>query len=185
MSYDTPLTLYWTNLQDAVLRDTQGGALDLTELLRNGRASYMVFEALVRHFTGFSKTTGSDHIDSQGRRYEQKAYKDIVLHPGSEDLFHTCASSTFGPNNDGPVIKKLLLQNDYDAARAICENKGYSKNDFYVYTNTGQYSPEVRFQYMIVSTRDVLKHLSSSDPRLISRAKLLSLATSEVELPAI
>jgi len=73
----------------------------------------------------------------------------------------------------------------YEKARKLCECTGYSKNNFYIYTNTGQYDPSVPFKYIIVPRELVLKHLSKSDPRLISRSEVLALAKKEVKISRV
>jgi len=176
-----PYTMYEVQIESLKLNLKNGKSYEFPDTLANGRANYILFEELVRALTGLRKTTGSDHTGPDGRIYEQKAYKDTVLYPGTEhDLFQTSASSTFGANNKGPVIKKLLEANDYESALKICRKTGYDKNDFYIYTNTKSFQPIVAMKYFIVPKEDVLKNLSTTDPRLISRKVLIQKISKEV-----
>jgi len=174
-----PYVLYSIDIHDLKLECGKGLSLSFVDTLTNGRASYVLFEGLVRNITGLTLTTGSDHIDAQGRKYEQKGYKDPVLYPdASNDLFHTAASNTLRPNNNGPKINALLSENDYAQALAICKTT-YDKNHFYIYTNTSGYVPRVPFRFIVIPTAAVLDNLDSRDPRLISRSRVLSLAKSQ------
>ncbi len=152
------------------------------EALASGRANYMLFEALVRDFADLQKTTGSDHKDGLGRRYEQKAYEDPELYPKSKDLFRCSSSSTFGANNDGPKVKKFLENNDYESALELCKVKGYDKNDFYVFTNSGNFKTAIPFRYFIIPKADLVANLDSNDPRLISKSTLFGMIQSKVVL---
>lgn len=67
----------------------------------------------------------------------------------------------------------MLDDGDYPAALELCRISGFDKNDFYVYTNTGGFRPDVPFRYLIVPTSDVLGLLSPVDPRKISRSDVL------------
>lgn len=172
--YLEPFVLYETGIDSLRLILNSGSQLQFPDTLANGRANYILFEELVRTLTGLQKTAGSDHEGSGGLRYEQKAFSDRELHPSaSKNLFQTSASSTFGANNQGPKIDKLLASGDYAAALEICEETGYSKNDFYIYTNTRGYNPSVPFRHIVVPTSFVLSNLDLGDPRLISRDILL------------
>ena len=152
------------------------------EALASGRANYMLFEALVRDFSGLERTTSSDHKDAEGRTYEQKAYEDPELYPKSKDLFRCSSSSTFGANNDGPKVKKFLENNDYASALELCKVKGYNKNDFYIFTNSGSFRPEIPFRYFIIPKEDLIAELDSEDPRMISKTKLFNMVKSKVVL---
>lgn len=147
---------------------------DASAMLSNGRASYILFENLVRERFGLLKAKGSDHQDAKGRMYEQKSYVDASL--SSTDLFHTAASSTFGANNNGPKIKALLAKGDYDEALALVKTTGFSKNDFYIYTNTGGFDGSSPLRVLFVTQADVLALIDKTDPRLISRSALLRLS---------
>ena len=63
--------------------------------------------------------------------------------------------------------------------------KGYDKNDFYVYINSAQYQISIALSYVIIPKRDVLRLLSKSDPRLISRRDVLNLVTKKVVIRGI
>ncbi len=176
--YCDPLVMYEVGISALELQFSDGTALDVTASLRNGRASYVLFEKLVAHFSGLqSGSQGglSDLVHDSGLGYEVKSYRDPDQVKPGPDLFHTAASSTFGPNNLGPRIKQLLLAGDYPSALETCKASGYDKNAFYVYTNTGDYVPSLPFRYFIVPTADVLRSLSAADPRQVSRSKLLGL----------
>jgi len=178
-----PYTMYEVQIESLKLNLKNGISYEFPDTLANGRANYILFEELVRALTGLRKTTGSDHTGSDGSIYEQKAYKDLELFPGDEnDLFQTSASSTFGANNKGPVIKKFLESNDYESALKICCETGYNNNDFYIYTNTKSFRPIVAMKYFIVPKEDVLKNLSKIDPRLISRKVLIKKISNRVTI---
>ena len=175
-------TMYEIRVDRLALVLADGSEKLFPDALASGRANYMLFEALVRDFAGLEKTTGSDHKDSTGRTYEQKAYEDPELHPGSKDLFRCSSSSTFGANNDGPKVKRFLENNDYASALELCKVKGYNKNDFYIFTNSGGFRPEIPFRYFIVPKDDLVSELDSEDPRLISKTKLFNMIESKVVL---
>jgi hypothetical protein len=179
--YNTPFTLYSLDIAGLSLNLGSGGSISMPEALKNGRANYIIFEELVRNLTGLKKAKGSDHVDTNGKTYEQKSFVDEALDPMG-DIFRTSSSSTFGANNKGPEVKRLLEMDDYRAALKLCKVTGYNKNDYYIYTNTGQYEVSVPFKYIIVPTSSVLRLLSQTDPRLISRSEILYLATSQVEI---
>ena len=178
-----PYTLYEITISSLTLTLKDGKQYEFPETLANGRSNYILFEELIRAVTGLKKTSGSDHVGPGGHTYEQKAFKDAELFPGSgDDLFQTSASSTFGANNKGPVIKRLLEAQDYETALEICCETGYDKNDFYIYTNTKSFKPIIPMKYFVVPTQDVLANLSPSDPRLISRKSLMGKITNRVEV---
>ncbi len=185
-SFRDPFTLYELDIHSLTLNLATGPSLDVTGTLTNGRASYILFQHLVANLSGlgeFSEGGDSDLVDEAGRGYEVKSYRDPELWPRTTwDLFHTSASSTFGPNNHGPRIKQLLREGAYDEALDICMRSGYDKNAFYVYTNTGGFVPEIPFRYFIVPTQTVLDTLSRADPRQISRRSLLALLTDTVRI---
>lgn len=178
--------LYEVRLKGLVLTLDGGDSFDATHLLGNGRANYILFENFVAQCAGLrpnSQGGASDLVDSSGKGYEVKSYRDPALHPDPRhDLFHTAASSTFGPNNHGPTINRLLREGKYEEALQICMDSGYSKNAFYIYLNTAQYKVEVPLRYMIVPTSDVLRLISSRDPRQISRTALLDLAKEKIQI---
>lgn len=177
MSNRETFVLYTLRLDSLCLKRSDGVELDFTDTLKNGRFNYGIFEDLVRRLTGFTKTTGSDHKDEFGNRYEQKAFADLDQYPTEPDTFQTSASSTFGANNKGPIIKAHLENGEYEDALAICKATGYDKNDFYIYTNTSNFVTSVPFRFIIIPTEVVLKNLSPQDPRKISRSAVVSLAT--------
>jgi len=170
--------LYEIELAALVLQFANGTTLDFTFALTTGRANYIMFQALVAHFTGLignSEGGKADLRDDAGHAFEVKSYKDPLLHSAArDDLFHTAASSTFGPNNHGPTINRLVRAGDYKGALRICMDAGYGHNDYYVYTNTAQFGLAVPFRYFILPVADVLALLSTTDPRLVSRRQLLA-----------
>lgn len=174
--------LYEVEIDRLVLLLQDGREFSFPETLSNGRASYVLFESLVRELTGLAKTTGSDHIDDQGRTYEQKAYTDHELFPHGKDLFQCSASSTFAANNRGPVINRLLEDGDYESALEICRETGYSKNDFYIFSNTRDYRPDVPFRFIVMTSESVVSMLDTTDPRMISRCAVLSTVKETIRL---
>jgi len=174
--------LYEVEIDRLVLVLTDGREFSFPETLSNGRSSYVLFESLVRELTGLEKTRGSDHIDSEGRTYEQKAYLDLELFPRGADLFQCSASSTFGANNRGPIIKRLLEAGDYASALEICMETGYSKNDFYIFSNTRDFRPDVPFRFVVLQAEQVIALLDKSDPRMISRQAVLDTVSRTVKL---
>lgn len=175
--------MFEVEIESLVLNLKSGKSFQFPEMLSNGRANYILFEQLIRKLTGLTKTSKSDHTAADGTCYEQKAYSDTTLYPSSDDdFFHTSASSTFGPNNNGPKIKAFLEKGDYASALKICKETGYDHNEFYIYTNTRGFSPSVPLRFFIVPTADVLANLSKEDPREISRKILLAKITSTVAI---
>lgn len=172
--------LYEVDVHKLVLEYGEGKAYDATHLLTNGRANYILFEAFIGSFVGLSGNSqggDSDLVDDDDRGHEVKSFRDIDTYPDSKfDWFHTAASSTFGPNNNGPVVKNFLKSGDYASALKICRETGFDKNDFYVYANTAQFQVDNPLRFIIVPTQDVMKLLSTEDPRLISRRQILDLA---------
>lgn len=175
-------TIYEIKIDRLALIMGDGSERVFPEALSSGRSNYMLFEALVRDFSGLVTTSGPDHKDSHNRTYEQKAYKDPEAYLKSKDLFRCSSSSTFPANNHGPKVKRFLEQGDYAAALQLCKETGYDKNDFYVFTNSGSFVATVPFRYFIIPKDDVVANLDSEDPRLISRSKLLSMVKSKVVL---
>jgi hypothetical protein len=184
--FNEPFVLYQIELAALKLLLANGEELDFTFALTTGRANYIMFQALVGHYSGLignSEGGKADLCDQGGKTYEVKSYRDIMLHPGAKnDKFHTAASSTFGPNNHGPEINKLLKAGRYEEALAICDAAGYAHNDYYVYTNTSQYGLGALFQYFIVPVSHVRSLLSPDDPRLVSRRDLLSSIKTTIKI---
>ena len=175
--------LYEVKIESLQLTLSSGPKLEFPEMFANGRASYVMFEQLVRYLTGLEKSKGSDHQLSQNARCEKKEFSDIELYPKTtSDYFQTSASSTFPANNFGPTIKKLLESNDYQGALRICKETGYNHNDFYIYTNTKGFKNEVPFRYVVVPTSFILSNLNPLDPREISRKAFLGKITKIVTL---
>jgi hypothetical protein len=189
LSNNVPFVLYEIDLKSLKLEFGNGSELDVSHLLSNGRANYILFENLISTFSGIganSQGGKSDLRDVAGYNYEVKSYQDVAANPSSKaDLFHTASSSTFGANNHGPTVKKLLDAGKYQEALHLCKEKGYDKNDFYVYVNSAQYQISIALSYVIIPKSDVLRLLSRSDPRLISRRDILDLATKKVVIRGI
>jgi hypothetical protein len=180
-----PNCLYEVEIESLQLNFVDSAPLDVTETLENGRSSYVLFQLLVSRFAGLlsgGEGAGSDLVGADGLRYEVKSYRDPELHPeGRYDWFHTAASSTFGPNKLGPEIGKLLKDGNYSDALKICKTTGYDHNDFYIYTNTGGYRPEIPFRYMVIPKAQVLSVLSPEDPREVSRRVMLDSCDGRTE----
>jgi hypothetical protein len=176
------LQLYEVNLKSLDLKFENDQYLPMAEALESGRANYIIFEHLVRAITGLQVGTGCDHFDDAQQRYEQKAYSDPSFFPSSEDFFQVSPSSTFPANNYGPKIKQLLQDGNYQGALHICRTveNGYDSNDFYVLTNTANYRLKFPFRYFVISTVDLLKHLSPIDPRKVLKKSLLSVLKPKI-----
>ena len=166
--------LYEVGIEKQVLILRDGSERNYPETLSNGRANYIVFEWLIRDLAGLTKTTGSDSKDSMGRTYEQKAYKDPELHPNDDDLFRVSSSSTFGANNYGPLVNRLVKTGNYAEAFDIVNQTGYSKNDFYILTNTGGFTPSIPLRFVILEKELLVSNLDKFDPRLISKNVILN-----------
>jgi hypothetical protein len=178
-----PYVLYEIEIQSLKWQFGNGSELDVTHLLSSGRANYILIEDLISRFSQGGK---SDLRDVAGFNYEVKSYRDVAAHPSSDaDWFHTASSSTFAANNYGPAVKEMLDKGHYQDALELCKEKGYNKNEFYVYVNSAQYQIGTALSYVIVPKSDVLRLLSKSDPRLISRRKILGLVTSKVAISGI
>lgn len=175
-------TMYEINLDRLALHLADGSEKVFPEALSSGRTNYLLFEALVRDFSGLQKTTGSDHKDSDGKTYEQKAYEDPELYPRSKDLFRCSSSSTFGANNHGPMVKKFLENDDYPAALELCKTRGYDKNNFYVFTNSASFKTLVPFRYFIIPKDDLVANLDVGDPRMISKTTLFGMVEAKIVL---
>lgn len=152
------------------------------ESLHNGRASYVVFEELCRELTGLQKGSGNDHIDEAGRSYEQKSYEDKELFPRKKGVLSLGASSTFGANNNGKAVKKLIDAGDYKGALEFCKKvkNGYDGIDFFVFTNTGGFNVKIPFRFFVLEKETVMSHLDSKDPRKASRDSLLSVLKPKI-----
>jgi hypothetical protein len=169
--------MYETKIKDLTLNLEDGRSFWFPETLSNGRASYIVFEWLVRELADLYKAKKSDHTDGEVL-YEQKSYIDPISDTNNKnDLFACAPSSLQGPNNYGPTIKSLLDDGDYESAYEVCAERGYGLNDFYVFTNTGKFDVSVPFRFFIIPTDVLLQHLDKNDPRLVSRTTLLKLVT--------
>ena len=173
-----PYILFEAVLQRLVVEFDDGLELDVSEAMANGRSNYEIVQRLIAGCLGLSRNSEgakSDLVDEFERGYEVKSYKDPLTHPKKRDEnVHTAASSTFGPNNHGPTIKRLLQAGKYAEALKICKETGFDKNEFYIYVNSAQYDISVPLRYLIVPKKDVLAMISREDPRIISRSMILS-----------
>lgn len=171
---------------DGLTLNAFGWEIPMEEILSNGRSNYILFQklaAMAAGLEGNSEGGDSDLVDANGLKYEVKAFRDIEAHPDTKhDLFHTAASSTFSANNHGPEINALLSEGRYAEAKEVCIQTGYGKNDFYVYTNTAQYSTKTPFRFIIVPTSEVLEMLDTNDPRLIDRQKVLARSVTKKQI---
>lgn len=187
MKFETNV-LYKIKVGEAKVSVGENGySFPVSDFISNGRASYMFFESLVRSLFGLEKARrdGSDHLDpSTGKYLEQKSFK-YSSSKTRKGVFQTSASNTFGANNRGSLIKKLLLEGKYQEALNICRETGYDKNDFYVYTNTGGFVPGGVLEIIFLKTEDVMKALSDTDPRKIDVKDIYSLVKEELVLDYI
>lgn len=183
-----PYVLYELKLSGLLVGISEGGDFDASFAMSNGRANYIIVQGLIAACAGLEKNSEgakSDLRDQAGRGYEVKSFKDPQRWPSrtyKSDTFHTAASSAFSANNDGPRIKKLLKEGNYDMALKICRESGYDKNQFYVYVNSGKFDFSVPLRYLILPTEEVLRLVSKEDPRVIARKDLLELVRDKQEV---
>ena len=168
--------IYELPIDKFVLRLTDGREFYYPETLSNGRVNYVLFEHLVREFTSLHKSSKSDHVDPASIEiYEQKAYTDPSADlANKKDLISVSSSNTFQANKYGKLITNLLKMGNVEEAEKLIYTHGYSKNDFYVLTNTANYAPSYPFRFFIVTTAELITCLDEQDPRFASRAKLLN-----------
>jgi len=174
--------MYEVHVEGLYLTFTNGSKVFYPESLYNGRVNYVVFEWLVRDLAGLLDGSGSDHKDISGNKYEQKSYEDPELHPKSSDKFRFSPSHTFGANNQGKLMKTLLAEGKYQEALdylKTCTN-GYDSTDFFVFDNTGKFSPSIPFRFFIMAKDTVLEHLDPSDPRYASKQALFGVLKPKV-----
>lgn len=160
--------------------DANGKAISLDGILKNGRGSYLIFQAVASHYAGLVAGTegkGSDLVEEvSGDGYEVKSYRDPDNHPRNDEI-HCGPSSVFANNSSASAYKKLLKEFDYKGAMRLCHEKGYGKNDYYLFTNTAGYAPEQKhFRYLIIHRDDLIKIVEPKDPAKLSRVKLLATA---------
>lgn len=178
-----PGVLYEFELVGLSLHLGGGVTLDVSDVLGNGRSNYVMFQklaGLLAGLTPYSEGGAADLVGPDGAAYEVKAYLDPEAHPGTGrkvDAIHTAASATFGPNNLGPVIARLLAAGDYAAALQRCCETGFDRADYYLYTNTRSYTPGTPFRFLILATETILSLLDQTDPRIVSRRALLGQVT--------
>jgi hypothetical protein len=177
----TPGVLYEVDIK-FVLRalDAKGGEISLDSILKNGRGSYLIFQAVASHYAGLVAGTegkGSDLVEEDsGDGYEVKSYPDPDNHPKMDEI-HCGPSSVFANNSSAAPYKKLLKEGDFKGALKLCHDKGYGKNDYYLFTNTARYAPEQKhFRYLIIHRDELVKIVETKDPAKLSRSKLLATA---------
>jgi hypothetical protein len=177
----TPGVLYEVEIK-FVLRalDAKGGAISLDAILKNGRGSYLIFQAVASHYAGLVAGTegkGSDLVEEDsGDGYEVKSYPDPDDYPRKDEI-HCGPSSVFANNSSAAAYKKFLKEGDYKGALRLCHEKGYGKNDYYLFTNTAGYAAgQKHFRYLIIHRDDLVKIVEPMDPAKLSRAKLLATA---------
>lgn len=177
----TPGVLYEVEIK-FVLRalDVKGAVISLDAILKNGRGSYLIFQAVASHYAGLVAGTegkGSDLVEEDtGEGYEVKSYPDPDNYPRKDEI-HCGPSSVFANNSSASTYKKLLKEGDYKGALRLCHEKGYGKNDYYLFTNTAGYAPEQKyFRYLIIHRDDLVKIVEPKDPAKLSRVKLLATA---------
>jgi hypothetical protein len=175
-----PLVLYEVQISEVVVRFDGGVEIELSEVVSNGRASYLLFKDVliaITNLTAGSEGAGSDfrlRVATSDSGVEAKSYPDPDLYPRDCNV-HVAPSSTFGPNNNGPIIKSLLKNGKYDEALQLCRRIGYDKSDYYLLTNTQGFDTSIPFRFVLIPTEDLLMALSSSDPRIARRDTLLDL----------
>ena len=183
----TPGVLYEAEIK-FVLRalDAKGGAISLDAILKNGRGSYLIFQAVASHYAGLVAGTegkGSDLVEEDsGDGYEVKSYPDPENHPKKDEI-HCGPSSVFANNSSARAYKKFLSDSDFKGALQMCHEKGYGKNDYYLFTNTAAYAPEQKhFRYLIIHRDELVKIVEPMDPAKLSRDKLLATAKSKYKI---
>jgi hypothetical protein len=168
-----------------------GTVVDVSPALSDGRCSYRIIELLLSHLTGISMGTqgaGSDLMgQAANQRYEVKSFKDEDDYPRAEKI-HTAASALFA-RNCGVEQYEEERKRGYKEGLAECVRTGYVKNDFYIYTNTGEWRKKdgsnTNLKYIVIPTKAVLELLKKKkkddetkgkepDPRTINRSDLLA-----------
>jgi hypothetical protein len=177
----TPGVLYEVEIKFILQAlDAKGGVIDLGAILKNGRGSYLMFQAIASHYAGLSGGTegkGSDLVEEDsGEGYEVKSYPDPEDHPKKDEV-HCGPSGVFANNSGAAPYKKCLKEEDYKGALKICFEKGYGKNDYYLFTNTAAFSPKQKhFRYLVIHRDDLVRIVEKEDPAKVSRAALLATA---------
>jgi hypothetical protein len=177
----SPGVLYEVEIK-FVLRalDASGTTINLDAILKNGRGSYLIFQAIASHYAGLVAGTegkGSDLVEEDsGEGYEVKSYPDPENHPKKDEI-HCGPSGVFANNSSAAGYKKCLKALDYEGAMRICFEKGYGKNDYYLFTNTASYAPQqTHFRYLIIHRDQLVRIVNPKDPAKVSRARLLETA---------
>ena len=112
--------LYSISLKNLLLTTDDGSVLDVTFALSHGRASYVIFEHLVRKVTGLNRGSKFiDHEDLNGFKYEQKSYKDPKSFKRSKGNIHTAASTVFANNSRAKEVKDAIDSGDYERALQV------------------------------------------------------------------
>jgi hypothetical protein len=168
-----------------------GKRFDVSEVLENGRCSYLVFEMVLAELTGLTpdgQGKGPDLCDSKtDEGYEVKSFKDKDDYPRAE-IVHTAASALFA-GNCGVAQYEKERKRGYKEGLAECVRTGYVKNEFYIYTNTREWRKKdgsnTNLKYIVIPKPVVLKLVNKKkkddetkgkepDPRTINRSDLLA-----------
>jgi hypothetical protein len=184
--HNTPGVLYEVSLNiEMYSEDKRGRIISLRRALQNGRGSYIFFQIIAAAYAGLSNGTegnGSDLVmEDTEEGYEVKAYADPQDYPRSEHIVHCGPSSLFANNSGAREYKKLLNERNFAAAMLLAHDKGYSKNDFYLFTNTAKYKSDF-FRYLIIKRDDLMKIVIQEDPVKVTRKALLATATKKVTI---
>jgi hypothetical protein len=143
-----------------------GVSKTLTNVILNGRSSYVIVQDLIAQHLGLlnnSEGSDSDLKSKNGIKFEAKK-----IPQGKKDLFHTAPSCMFGNNSSVNTFKKKLT-NSYNEALEFCKEKGYNKNDYYIY----HWNTLTQLNFIVVPKDFVIANLDKHDPRLISTKIIL------------
>jgi len=184
--FNMPGVLYEVSLNFVMYsQDKKGRKIDLVRALRNGRGSYIFFQMIAADYAGLTGGTegkGSDLVmEDTDEGYEVKAYADPQDYPRSEHEVHCGPSGLFAKNSGANEYKKMLKEKNYAAAMRLAHDKGYSKNDFYLFTNTAKYKSNF-FRYLIIRRDDLVKIVLPEDPVKVPREALLATASRKITI---
>lgn len=158
--------------------DASKNIIKLDSILKNGRGSYLIFQDITSYYAGLEGGTegsGSDLIEEEsGDGYEVKSYHDHIFYEHERyDEVHCGPSSVFANNSSASKYQKLIKEGNYKEALNLCYEKGYGKNDYYVFTNTSKFKSGF-FRYLVIHRDDLIKIVKKDDPAKVSRKKLLA-----------
>lgn len=157
--------------------DAAKNKIKLNSILENGRGSYLIFQDIAAHYaglTGGTEGSGSDLVEEDsGDGYEVKSYHDHLLYTKPKhDEVHCGPSSVFANNSSAAEYKAFIKEKNYEGALNLCFEKGYNKNDYYVFTNTSKFKSGT-FRYLVIHRDNLVKIVNREDPAKVSRKKLL------------